>query len=189
MEEHARPDNRENGTQLEERRHVPGEAARNRREAKERGDIGEQRLKVSPMMICLIFFLEFHLVLSLISLARRRTTPSVKQVISVNDSLRLPPGKLAVQVAHAAIATFLATSLEIQEKWMEEGMPKIVLGVSHEETLLQLFAAAQQAHLPTYLVRDAGKTILPAGMITCLGIGPAPAADVDALTGNLALLP
>jgi peptidyl-tRNA hydrolase, PTH2 family len=113
----------------------------------------------------------------------------VKQVIIVNDALRLPPGKLAVQVAHAAVATFLATSLEIQEKWMEEGMPKIVLSVSHQETLLQLFDAAQRAHLSTYLVRDAGKTIVPAGTITCLGIGPAPAAEMDALTGNLALLP
>jgi peptidyl-tRNA hydrolase, PTH2 family len=113
----------------------------------------------------------------------------VKQVIIVNHSLRLPPGKLAVQVAHAAIATFLVTSLAIQEKWIEEGMPKIVLGVPQEDTLLQLFDAAQQAHLPAYLVRDAGKTVLPAGTITCLGIGPAPVADVDALTGNLALLP
>ncbi len=113
----------------------------------------------------------------------------MKQVIIVNDSLRLPPGKLAVQVAHAAVATFLATSFEIQKKWLEEGMPKIVLGVSHEETLFQLFDAAQQAHLPTYLVRDAGKTVLTAGTITCLGIGPAPAAEVDVLTGNLPLLP
>jgi peptidyl-tRNA hydrolase, PTH2 family len=113
----------------------------------------------------------------------------VKQVIVVNDSLRLPPGKLAVQVAHAAVATFLSTSFEIQKKWIEEGMPKIVLRVSSEETVLQLFDAAQQAHLPTYLVRDAGKTILTAGTITCLGIGPAPATEIDALTGNLALLP
>ena len=42
VEEHACPDNRENGTQLEERCHVPDEAERNRREAKERGDTGEQ---------------------------------------------------------------------------------------------------------------------------------------------------
>lgn len=112
----------------------------------------------------------------------------MKQVIIVNDSLRLPPGKLAVQVAHAAVATFLATSFEIQKQWLEEGMPKIVLGVSHEEALFQLFDAAQQAHLPTYLVRDAGKTVLTAGTITCLGIGPAP-AEVDVLTGNLPLLP
>jgi peptidyl-tRNA hydrolase, PTH2 family len=113
----------------------------------------------------------------------------MKQVIIVNDALQLPPGKLAVQVAHAAVATFLATSPEIREKWVEEGMPKIVLSVSHEEMLLELFDAAQQARLPSALIRDAGKTIVPAGTITCLGIGPAPNASVDALTGELALLP
>ena len=42
MEEHACPDNRENGTQLKERCHIPDEAERNRREAKERSDTGEQ---------------------------------------------------------------------------------------------------------------------------------------------------
>jgi PTH2 family peptidyl-tRNA hydrolase len=113
----------------------------------------------------------------------------MKQVIIVNEALRLPPGKLAAQVAHAAVAAFLATSFEIQKQWLEEGMPKIVLGISDEKKLLQLFDAAQHAHLPTYLVRDAGKTILTPGTITCLGIGPAPAAEVDVLTGNLALLP
>ena len=67
-------------------------------------------------------------------------------------------------------------------------MPKIVLSVSDEETLLHLFDAAQRNLLPTYLVRDAGKTVLPAGTLTCLGIGPAPNASVDTLTRNLALL-
>ena len=112
----------------------------------------------------------------------------MKQVIIVNTSLRLPPGKLAAQVAHAAVAACLSTPLEIREKWIEEGMPKIVLSVSDEETLLQLFDAAQRNLLPTSLVRDAGKTVLPAGTLTCLGIGPAPNASVDSLTGNLALL-
>ncbi|MBA2681870.1 MAG: peptidyl-tRNA hydrolase [Ktedonobacteraceae bacterium] len=113
----------------------------------------------------------------------------MKQVIIVNDALELPPGKLAVQVAHAAVASFLTASPETQQKWIEEGMPKIVLRVSSEETLREFFEAVQQAHLPTSLIRDAGKTIVPAGTITCLGIGPAPDASVNALTGNLALLP
>src|SRR5713101_8402702 len=42
VEEYACPDNRENATQLEERCHIPDETERNRREAKERGDTGEQ---------------------------------------------------------------------------------------------------------------------------------------------------
>ncbi len=112
----------------------------------------------------------------------------VKQVLIVNGSLRLPPGKLAVQVAHAAVAACLSTSGEILEQWIGEGMPKIVLGVADEEPLLRLFDAARQAHLPAYLVRDAGKTVVRAGTITCLGIGPAPNGSVDELTGTLALL-
>src|SRR5690242_9740943 len=111
----------------------------------------------------------------------------MKQIIIVNNSLHLPPGKLAAQVAHAAVAAFLAASPENQQKWIDEGMPKIVLGVPNEETLLQLFNATQQAHLPTHLIRDAGKTIVPPGTITCLGIGPAPAPSIDTLTGNLPL--
>jgi PTH2 family peptidyl-tRNA hydrolase len=63
-------------------------------------------------------------------------------------------------------------------------MPKIVLSVFDEETLLRLYGATQQAHLPTYLVRDTGKTIVPAGTITCLGIGSARDADVDAACGK-----
>ena len=136
----------------------------------------------------MISFLEFRIVSFLLSLSGG-TTQLLKQMIIVNGSLRLPPGKLAVQVAHAAVATFLTTPLEIQEKWIEEGMTKIVLSAPHEEILLQLFDAAQRVHLPTYLVRDSGKTILPADTITCLGIGPAPAVEVNRLTGNLALLP
>src|SRR5215469_15831708 len=42
VEEHTCPDNREDGTQLEERCHVPDQAQRNRREAKEGSDTGEQ---------------------------------------------------------------------------------------------------------------------------------------------------
>lgn len=112
----------------------------------------------------------------------------MKQVIVVNASLQLPPGKLAAQVAHAAVAACLSTPLDRREKWIEEGMPKIVLSVSDEEVLLHLYDTAQRCLLPASLVRDAGKTVVPAGTITCLGIGPAPNASVDEITGNLALL-
>jgi PTH2 family peptidyl-tRNA hydrolase len=112
----------------------------------------------------------------------------MKQVLVVNGSLALPPGKLAAQVAHASIAAFLGAENAPRRKWLETGMPKIVLDGGTEAQLNLLLQQARDAGLPAQLVRDAGKTLIPEGTVTCLGIGPAPAAEIDALTGALALL-
>jgi peptidyl-tRNA hydrolase len=112
----------------------------------------------------------------------------LKQVIVVNRKLQLPKGKLAAQVAHAAVGAFLEASESARQRWLEEGMPKIVVRVDEEEALLDLCHQAEQIGLPTLLVEDAGKTVLLPGTRTCLGIGPAPDEKVDQLTGNLPLL-
>ncbi len=112
----------------------------------------------------------------------------MKQVIVVNDALRLPKGKLSAQVAHASVSAFLAVSESTQEKWLERGMPKIVLKCASELELEELHSEAQTSSLPSCLIRDAGKTLLARGTITCVGIGPATDAEIDALTGGLALL-
>ncbi len=106
----------------------------------------------------------------------------------VNRKLQLPKGKLAAQVAHAAVGAFLAASEAARQRWLEEGMPKIVVRVDDEEALLDLCHQAEQAGLPTLLIEDAGRTVLPEGTRTCLGIGPAPDEDIDRLTGDLPLL-
>ena len=116
-----------------------------------------------------------------------RASP-MKQVIVVNQALDLPPGKLAAQVAHAAVGAFLSASRDQQLGWLEIGMPKIVLRVPSEAALLDLQAEAQAAGLPAMLVRDAGRTVVEAGTPTCLGIGPDAASRVDPLTGALKLL-
>lgn len=106
----------------------------------------------------------------------------------VNSSLGLPPGKLAAQVAHASIGAFLGAAAAQQRAWLEAGMPKIVLDGATAEFIADLQQRAQDAGLPAFLVRDAGKTVVAAGTVTCLGIGPAIAAEIDALTGALSLL-
>lgn len=112
----------------------------------------------------------------------------MKQVLVVNGGLGLPPGKLAAQVAHASIGAFLDADPDRQRGWLEAGMPKIVLDGASAGFLDDLQRRARDAGLSAFLVRDAGRTVVAAGTVTCLGIGPAPAAEIDALTGSLSLL-
>jgi peptidyl-tRNA hydrolase len=112
----------------------------------------------------------------------------MKQVVVVNEALKLPRGKLAAQVAHASVAALLEATSDARRRWVEDGMPKVVLHCESEQELLQLEAAAEDAGLPNALIRDAGHTVVAAGTVTCLGIGPTSIAAIDALTGELRLV-
>ena len=112
----------------------------------------------------------------------------MKQVIVVNEVLKLPRGKLAAQVAHAAVGAFLEASPKSQRRWLENGMPKVVLHCDSESTLNELELLANQAGLRAMLIRDAGHTVVEAGTITCLGIGPAEIEAIDRLTGAMKLV-
>ncbi len=68
------------------------------------------------------------------------------------------------------------------------GMPKVVLKVADEAALQALQAKAQSAGMPVALIQDAGRTVVAAGTLTCVGIGPATAAQLEPLTGELRLL-
>ena len=113
---------------------------------------------------------------------------SMKQVIVVNESLKLPKGKLAAQVAHASVAAFVETADEARKEWIECGMPKIVLQCPGEEELGRLEALAQERNISAGLITDAGRTVVAAGTVTCLGLGPAEDSVLDAITGNMKLL-
>lgn len=112
----------------------------------------------------------------------------MKQVIVVDESLALPRGKLAAQAAHAAIAAFLRAPAHARNAWLAEGMPKVVLACGSEAELAGIHDRAAAARLPAELIRDAGRTVLPQGTATCIGIGPADDAAVDAITGELKLV-
>jgi peptidyl-tRNA hydrolase len=112
----------------------------------------------------------------------------LKQVIVVNEALQLPTGKLAAQVAHAALAAYLNASPDARRQWLAGGMTKIVLKAEDDATLVRLHGEATKLCLPAALVRDAGHTVVPTGTLTSLGIGPADAESIDSLTGNLRLV-
>ena len=112
----------------------------------------------------------------------------MKQVLVINNALKLPKGKLAAQAAHAAVGAYLEAGNDFQQAWLDEGMPKVVLRAESAEDLLSLLTRAVEQGIPNCLVEDAGRTVVPAGTITCLGLGPADDAKIDLLTGDLKLL-
>jgi PTH2 family peptidyl-tRNA hydrolase len=67
-------------------------------------------------------------------------------------------------------------------------MPKIVVSAPGEQELLALLEKAQSRGIAACLIEDAGRTVVPEGTITCLGLGPADDEALDAVTGDLRLL-
>jgi PTH2 family peptidyl-tRNA hydrolase len=112
----------------------------------------------------------------------------MKQVILVNEALKLPRGKLAAQVAHASLSAFLRAPETAQLKWISVGMPKVVLCCEVEADLLKFESQAADLKLPVALIRDAGHTVVDPGTVTCLGIGPTDVSSIDRLTSSLKLV-
>ena len=112
----------------------------------------------------------------------------MKQAIVIRTDLKMGKGKIASQSAHASIAAFLKTSEKGRQKWLEEGMKKVVLKVSSERELKDLCNLAKKEKLPCELIKDRGLTQIEAGSITALGIGPADERKIDKITGKLKLL-
>jgi PTH2 family peptidyl-tRNA hydrolase len=111
-----------------------------------------------------------------------------KQVILVRQDLKLPKGKLAVQVAHASLDVASKSDKKIVEKWKSQGGKKVALRVDGEKELFKYMSMAENEGLKTALIKDAGHTVVEPGTITCLGVGPDLEEKIDKVTGKLKMV-
>ncbi|SRR5690606_8568839 len=114
-----------------------------------------------------------------------------KQVMVVRRDLGMGTGKIAAQVAHAAVMGAERTKAHKREwfdAWFQGGQAKVVVKVQSMEELIEVRKRAESLKLPVVQVQDSGLTQIPPGTTTCIGIGPAPVDLVDKVTSNLKLL-
>ncbi|XP_057367622.1 probable peptidyl-tRNA hydrolase 2 [Daphnia carinata] len=120
-----------------------------------------------------------------------------KMVFVVNTELGMGVGKIAAQVAHAALGLHRALiDKEMEENeecgpltcWEDyDGERKIALKGESKEHLLDLLKQAKEAGLCHYLVSDAGHTQVAPGSNTVLSIF-GKESEVNQITGKLKLL-
>jgi peptidyl-tRNA hydrolase, PTH2 family len=114
-----------------------------------------------------------------------------KQVIVVRKDLGMGTGKLAAQVAHAAVMAVEITkmrNLNWFNSWFKAGQAKVVVKVQTLSQLLEIRKQAESLHLSVAEIQDSGLTQIPAGTVTCIGIGPGPSGLIDKVTNHLKLL-
>lgn len=129
---------------------------------------------------------------------------SISKQIIVAVRGHMPEGKLASQVAHAAVANVLNLTDTVTIKdgmiyrtisypvdspeadWIDNSFTKVLLGVDTEAEMLAIYEKAKLAGLNVSLIEDEGRTVFNGvTTLTCVGIGPASRAAIDVITGHL----
>jgi len=122
-----------------------------------------------------------------------------KQVVVFRKDLPVRKGKLAAQVAHAAMK-FLVDDYrggkelkkeltEPQRAWLEGAFAKVVVYCESEQELLDLYAEAKRRGVETHKIVDAGRTEFHGvPTLTCCAFGPDYPERLDPITGHLKLL-
>lgn len=108
----------------------------------------------------------------------------MKMAILVRKDLKLPPGKLAVQVAHAACNMMNVLDEDTKTKWYRNGAKKVVLWVKDERELKDLAPKSGMA----CFIYDAGRTVVKPGTLTCASMYPRSESAIDNAVGHLKLV-
>ena len=63
-----------------------------------------------------------------------------------------------------------------------------MLSATDEKDLMKYYQLALEGGLSAQMINYAGKTVVKAGPLTCIGIGPALNQKIDTITGHLQLV-
>ena len=123
------------------------------------------------------------------------SSDDLKMVFLVRQDLKMKAGKIAAQVAHAAIGLYddIIFGNNIYQKealdyWVNYGQKKIVLRVPNLETMLNAFKQCKKDNISTCLITDAGLTQVEPFTKTVLGIGPDTSEKINKITGTFKLM-
>ena len=106
-------------------------------------------------------------------------------------------GKTASQTAHTAVSLYIKAKENPRkhllffneiDTWVRMGQTKVVLKGLNEQTLIELERKAlAQSNILSVIIKDAGRTQIEPGSMTCLGLF-GKINDIDKITGELSLL-
>ena len=111
----------------------------------------------------------------------------MKMSIVVRKDLAMGKGKIAAQVAHAAVDCAMRKSGKV-DQWVSEGQKKVVVWAKDENELISLVTKAKSMGVRVCEIRDAGRTQLDPDTLTCAAFGPDEEEIIDKITGGLKLL-
>jgi PTH2 family peptidyl-tRNA hydrolase len=119
----------------------------------------------------------------------------LKMVFLVREDLKLGAGKIAAQVAHAAVGLYEDINdkgkpyyKQALDYWNEFGAKKIVLRVNDLEVLKRVSKLCKKYKYPSIMISDAGHTQVDPGTVTVLGIGPEASEKINKITGEFKLM-
>ena len=73
---------------------------------------------------------------------------NMKQMIIVNEALKLPEEKLAIQTAQASTGAYIEANKTDRKIWLKAGKPQIVLKALNEDDLEDFLLKAERLKLP-----------------------------------------
>jgi PTH2 family peptidyl-tRNA hydrolase len=114
----------------------------------------------------------------------------LKQVLILRKDLKMSKGKAAAQASHAAVGAAIKLMRQnptLFNKWWNGGQMKVVLAVESETQLEDVESRIRRLGAFVTKINDAGRTQLPPGTATALGIGPHNQMDIEKITSTLKL--